>query len=162
MSLLDEYLPVYQFSERHSCRVTAGAATILDAVMVWRMESDAVRGHRQAGARLSGGGDGKRSPSVDDRDAGFLPGSRLAAAVHALLVVDSPRQRPAASAHAVIDKSAQRRARMRCSHPQESWHINCQERCKAICRRPVRSGQVHMKCEGPIKAAPPQSPVHRR
>lgn len=42
MTLLEHYLPSYQFAERHSCDVHADAAAILDAVAAYRPEGDAL------------------------------------------------------------------------------------------------------------------------
>jgi hypothetical protein len=40
MSSIDEFLPTYQFSERHSCRVASDPLTILDAVASYRPDAD--------------------------------------------------------------------------------------------------------------------------
>lgn len=40
MSLIDQFLPAYQFSERHSCRVAADPALVLDAVAAYRLGND--------------------------------------------------------------------------------------------------------------------------
>jgi hypothetical protein len=40
MSLIDQLLPIYQFSERHSCRVAADPAMVLEAVATYRPEDD--------------------------------------------------------------------------------------------------------------------------
>ena len=40
MSLIDELLPTYQFSERHSCAVAADPAMVLDAVAAYRPDDD--------------------------------------------------------------------------------------------------------------------------
>jgi hypothetical protein len=40
MSLIDQLLPTYQFSERHSCRVAADPAMVLDAVAAYRPDDD--------------------------------------------------------------------------------------------------------------------------
>ena len=40
MRLLDRYLPTYQFSETHACRVAAEPASILDSVVAYRPDSD--------------------------------------------------------------------------------------------------------------------------
>ena len=40
MSLIDQLLPAYQFSERHSCRVAADPAMVLDAVAAYRPDGD--------------------------------------------------------------------------------------------------------------------------
>ena len=40
MSLIDQPLPAYQFSERHSCRVAADPAMVLDAVAAYRPDND--------------------------------------------------------------------------------------------------------------------------
>lgn len=58
MSLIDGYLPRFQFSEVHACRIAADAATILDAVAAYRPEEDAffriMIGLREVPARLTG------------------------------------------------------------------------------------------------------------
>jgi len=40
MSLIDQLLPAYQFSERHSCRMAAEPAMVLDAVPAYRPDDD--------------------------------------------------------------------------------------------------------------------------
>jgi hypothetical protein len=40
MSLIDQLLPAYQFSERHSCPVAADPAMVLDAVAAYRPDHD--------------------------------------------------------------------------------------------------------------------------
>jgi hypothetical protein len=40
MSLIDQLLPAYQFSERHACRVAADPAMVLDAVAPYRPDDD--------------------------------------------------------------------------------------------------------------------------
>lgn len=40
MSLLDHYLPAFQFRERHACTVSADTAAVLDAVTIYRPEND--------------------------------------------------------------------------------------------------------------------------
>ena len=40
MTLLDHYLPQFQFVERHSCDVRAATASIIDAVATYRPEDD--------------------------------------------------------------------------------------------------------------------------
>ena len=40
MSLIDQLLPAYQFSERHSCRVAADPALVFDAVVAYRPDDD--------------------------------------------------------------------------------------------------------------------------
>jgi hypothetical protein len=40
MSLIDQLLPAYQFSERHSCRVAADPAVVLEAVAAYRPQND--------------------------------------------------------------------------------------------------------------------------
>ncbi len=40
MSLIDQLLPAYQFSERHSCRVAADPAMVFDAVVAYRPDND--------------------------------------------------------------------------------------------------------------------------
>jgi hypothetical protein len=40
MSLLDRYLPVYQFSERHSILVRGSAGAILDAIQAYDRSRD--------------------------------------------------------------------------------------------------------------------------
>ncbi len=40
MPLIDDYLPVYQFSETHGCIIGADARTILDAVLMFRPDAD--------------------------------------------------------------------------------------------------------------------------
>jgi hypothetical protein len=58
MPLIDSYLPHFQFSEIHSCRIAADAATILDAVAAYKPENDrffrAMIDLREMPARLLG------------------------------------------------------------------------------------------------------------
>jgi len=58
MPLIDSYLPLYQFSETHSCRIAADAAPILDAAGRYKPEDDlffrAMIGLREMPARLLG------------------------------------------------------------------------------------------------------------
>jgi hypothetical protein len=58
MPLIDSYLPRFQFSETHSCRITADASAILQAVAAYKPENDrffrAMIGLREVPARLLG------------------------------------------------------------------------------------------------------------
>ncbi len=66
MSLIDQFLPAYQFSERHSCRVAADPALVLDAVAAYRLGNDRffrfVIGLRELPMRLLAKGDGIPEP----------------------------------------------------------------------------------------------------
>ena len=40
MPLIDDYLPIFRFSEKHACIIAAEPKAILDAVELYRPESD--------------------------------------------------------------------------------------------------------------------------
>ncbi len=65
MSLLDDYLPDYDFSERHSRTIAARSDTIIEAASLYRADSDpffrVMIGIREAPMRLAGWLSGKQA-----------------------------------------------------------------------------------------------------
>lgn len=71
MTLIEHFLPRHQFSERHACAITAPPDRILDAVAVYRPETDplfrAMIGLRELPMRLFGKPDHRRASfGIDD------------------------------------------------------------------------------------------------